>query len=283
MADLSKLSIEIVNDYIHRIEYAETQILAIYSGPYKNYVNATKLCKEDGKEFKHWHENKRSRNLLKCLAQAISEDPITMILNIHNDLKGSYVHPLLLSNIITMMSPMYQLLMQPLVASILATYYNYNPRLSFNEIQPQSISYRIYSEAEWRLQLERNFLCTFQYELDRYKLDAVIEEPNYTYVLEFDEKDHSGYCPFAEVSRYRMILKILGYLQKKLLIIRFSDSYTYTDKKLRKILRVASRVDTKHNIIYVCYRKHRMIRVDLHLAAYSLYSLNSDMVITTLS
>src|SRR5277367_3830969 len=36
-----------------------------------SYVNATKLCKDGGKEFKHWHENVASKRFIKALEEQL--------------------------------------------------------------------------------------------------------------------------------------------------------------------------------------------------------------------
>ena len=61
---IQRLEIKKINDNISIIDYAGFEVLAMTSSPYRNYINATKLCKQDKKEFKHWLENQTSKELM---------------------------------------------------------------------------------------------------------------------------------------------------------------------------------------------------------------------------
>ena len=64
-------------------------------------INATDLCKKAGKEVRHWKENKISKELIKELSKYLdmSEKRIIMTNMQGNKIKGTYVHPLLITHI----------------------------------------------------------------------------------------------------------------------------------------------------------------------------------------
>lgn len=84
------------------------------------YVNATKLCKDDGREYYKWSENKRSKELMKALGEINSskmrprirggyDGPFIKVNNTINLTRGTYVHPELIIDIACWCSPTYAL------------------------------------------------------------------------------------------------------------------------------------------------------------------------------
>ena len=72
------------------------------------YINATKLCNEYNKNFKHWKENKASNELIleveKNISLAGNKKAIIIITGGKNQIiKGTYVHELLIDKIIEWM------------------------------------------------------------------------------------------------------------------------------------------------------------------------------------
>jgi hypothetical protein len=112
-SDLRKLAVRNITEYIHEIEYAGTLVLAYKYGGCVNYINASKLCKDDNKEFKHWYENKQSQSLIDCLfthinfgmtREEIEKANIVIqesFIQIHGGsdvkIRGTYVHPNILT------------------------------------------------------------------------------------------------------------------------------------------------------------------------------------------
>jgi hypothetical protein len=77
------------------------------------YINATKLCAENGKEFKQWLRNDGSKGIMNevdtYLAGVNSLQPSIEIIKDSgsNELRGTYVHPLLVPIIAIWISPAY--------------------------------------------------------------------------------------------------------------------------------------------------------------------------------
>ncbi|AZL89611.1 KilA-N domain-containing protein [Megavirus baoshan] len=74
------------------------------------YVNATNLCKNIKKEFYHWKENKNSKELINELKKFFNEENeymITITGGKNTKIRGTYVHPILLTNIANWISPLF--------------------------------------------------------------------------------------------------------------------------------------------------------------------------------
>jgi hypothetical protein len=121
--EFNKLSVEIVDENygIHKINYMGYNSLCIYKGIYRNYINATKLTKDGGKLFKNWLRNDKSESLIQYLENEVipnddvlaqkraSEANVRIVAlfeleDVHNDLRGIYVHPDLLPPILCWIS-----------------------------------------------------------------------------------------------------------------------------------------------------------------------------------
>lgn len=107
---VSRLNIEDIDSNICIIDYGGFRVLAYKNNPYRNYINATKLCVDDNKEFKSWLRNKQSIELINLLNSEVGENspqPIYQILDGPNNLRGTYVHPDLLPSILSWISPQF--------------------------------------------------------------------------------------------------------------------------------------------------------------------------------
>ena len=99
------------------------------------YMNATKLCKEYNKRFEHWLENINSKNLIKEVEyelkngdHRISGEPpkkatITLLKGCVNELKGTYVHELLIPHIASWISPVFAIKVSKIVNNFIIKEY----------------------------------------------------------------------------------------------------------------------------------------------------------------
>ncbi|AEQ32473.1 KilA-N domain-containing protein [Megavirus chiliensis] len=74
------------------------------------FVNATNLCKNIKKEFYHWKENKNSKELINELKKFFNEENeymITITGGKNTKIRGTYVHPILLTSIANWISPLF--------------------------------------------------------------------------------------------------------------------------------------------------------------------------------
>jgi hypothetical protein len=83
------------------------------------FVNVTPLCKLAGKEMNHWLENKSSQDLIKAVYYDVHgiqredlprksgapNEVIYKVMDGPNDLRGTYVHPDIMTHILCWCSP----------------------------------------------------------------------------------------------------------------------------------------------------------------------------------
>ena len=65
---LSGICFKQIKDNFWLGQYGDFQVIMMEDC---SYVNASKLCKDGGKEFKHWHENAVSKRLIKALEEQL--------------------------------------------------------------------------------------------------------------------------------------------------------------------------------------------------------------------
>ena len=92
----------------HAINFTnESFVLAKREIP-KGYVNASQMCKANGKHLFHWNENKRSKAFVEALSRSIGFPIDRLIIEIFNDLnenRGTWVHRRIAINIAQWISP----------------------------------------------------------------------------------------------------------------------------------------------------------------------------------
>ena len=75
------------------------------------YMNATKLCKDAGKEFFNWKANANSKELIEEASKHLNmpEEQLIISPNVHNNIRGSYIHPLLITQVACWCGPNFAL------------------------------------------------------------------------------------------------------------------------------------------------------------------------------
>jgi hypothetical protein len=126
---------QIIFDYINTDyaygKYGEFTVIMMTSN---RYINATKLCKQYGKEFKHWKENIGNKQLIEEVEKEISSvgypsDELTnksFIIKTggRNELlRGTYVHELLIPHIASWISPQFGIKVSKIVNSYIINEY----------------------------------------------------------------------------------------------------------------------------------------------------------------
>jgi hypothetical protein len=122
----------IIFDYINTDyaygKYGDFTVIMMTSN---RYINATKLCKQYGKEFKHWKENIGNKQLIEEVNKEITPDGYPTSTNksfiIKNDekneLRGTYVHELLIPHIASWISPQFGIKVSKIVNSYIINEY----------------------------------------------------------------------------------------------------------------------------------------------------------------
>lgn len=127
---LSKIIFEHINDKYAYGKYDEFKVIIMKEN---RYINATKLCNETGKSFKHWLENANSKNLIEEVEKtftagypAVNKKSTIMVQGgkgTNGLINGTYVHELLIPHIASWISPSFAIKVSKIVNSFIVKEY----------------------------------------------------------------------------------------------------------------------------------------------------------------
>jgi hypothetical protein len=130
---LNEIIFDHIDDKYAYGKYGEFTVIMMTAN---RYINATKLCKEYGKELKHWRENKASNDLIDEVEKEITAvdypaavNNAFIIVNTSNKseknklISGTYVHELLIPHIASWISPQFGIKVSKIVNNFLITEY----------------------------------------------------------------------------------------------------------------------------------------------------------------
>ena len=104
--NITNLAYEKINDKYSKAKYGEFDVIMDMT---TGYINATKLCTDGGKQVKAWLRNDGNKELIKYFENSHRSNftPMTNILTggQNSDLRGTYVHPKLITHIASWVSP----------------------------------------------------------------------------------------------------------------------------------------------------------------------------------
>jgi len=273
-SDLRKLAVRTINEYIHEIEYAGTLVLAYKYGGCVNYINASKLCKDDGKEFFHWIENKKSQSLIDCLfthinfgmtREEIEKANIGLPMSEHQkvrevlikvqggsnvEIRGTYVHQHLLPHIMCWLSPAFAIK----VSEIVNRYYIdekdkkiFSLEITLAEIKDQNK--KILSELE-----DVNSRLDETQATNERNEDKLILLTNGIETLSVNEISRDQYCTkpinksMIEVLVISTIHILLNNRKKRIIIINRAQSRNYKTTRDRMISRILKRPEHNNHV-----------------------------------
>jgi hypothetical protein len=105
-----------INDDFGRAKYLEHDVIIMKKN---GYVNITKLCQQYGKLFKHWLENKTSKELVSFVsAKEKIPSKVLMILVKGGQLpetRGTYMYPILIPYVAFWISPKFHAIISDMV------------------------------------------------------------------------------------------------------------------------------------------------------------------------
>ena len=112
--DIRHVCIETIDENYSYGNYGEFQMIIMNKN---GYMNATKLCKDAGKEFRYWKENTSAKELIRELSAYVGIPAHKLIVspNVANKLRGSYVHPDLIPHIASWASPVFAIKVSKIV------------------------------------------------------------------------------------------------------------------------------------------------------------------------
>lgn len=116
---LNEIIFEHINDNFAYGKYGDFKVIIMMEN---KYINATKLCGEYNKRFENWLRNDNSKILIDTVENELNNDrngfdsymseppkkaTITLLKGCVNELKGTYVHELLIPHIASWISPVF--------------------------------------------------------------------------------------------------------------------------------------------------------------------------------
>jgi hypothetical protein len=114
--DIRNIIFEKIND---KFAYGKLGKFKVVMMIENRYINATKLCKDDGKEMKHWIENKSSKEMIKDFGKILGLSKDELIVKINGGkltkISGTYVHHSLITHIASWCSTKYAYLVSTIV------------------------------------------------------------------------------------------------------------------------------------------------------------------------
>lgn len=104
MMDKNHMNNVVFQDINEQYAYGQYSEFVVIIDKYTGYINATKLCglNNNGKGFKNWLPNKHSKKLIKEVARlaGISKNQVIIKNCVGiNEIRGTYIHPMLLTHI----------------------------------------------------------------------------------------------------------------------------------------------------------------------------------------
>jgi hypothetical protein len=109
---LEHIAFEDINDEYCYGNYGEFKVIMMKKN---GYINATKMCQDiaeqsgSKKEYRKWHENKSVDELINAVSDElhIPQKELFIIPKVENILRGTYVHPLIITHIAMWCSPLF--------------------------------------------------------------------------------------------------------------------------------------------------------------------------------
>jgi hypothetical protein len=139
METLSDIIFEQIDEVYARGRYGEFEVTLVKKN---SYINATKLSTQGGKQFKHWLENSSSKRLIEAVAHEIAtagnpaDGHATFLVTggTNTDVRGTYVHPLLVPHIACWISTTFAIKVSKLVNEAMAREFRLSIRAKDDKI-----------------------------------------------------------------------------------------------------------------------------------------------------
>ena len=116
MSDIKEIIFEDINDDYGYGKYSGFEVII---NKKTGYINATKLCKDGGKEFFLWVQNNSSKNLIQLVMSkyGLTRDEVLISVSGGRNtlIRGTYVHPKLIPHIASWVSPEFALKVSDIV------------------------------------------------------------------------------------------------------------------------------------------------------------------------
>jgi len=166
------------------------------------YMNATNLCKEAGKEFFHWKANSISKEFIKetmlYLNMSIDELIITITGGQNTTIRGSYIHPLLITHVACWCGPNFALKVSIWIEEW-KKYSMHNEMEYWNAMANIKASKNLTKEKQIQTRLQEKLGGTIEVKTISGKIDLLTE----TQLIEI--KEYSNWkCAIGQLIAYSM-------------------------------------------------------------------------------
>ena len=143
---LNQIIFEHIDDKYAYGKYGDFKVIMMTKN---RYINTTKLCKEYGKEFFNWKQNKNNQEIINEVEIDIysalgipraEENKSFIIINGGKNqiIKGTYVHELLIPHIASWISPIFAVKVSKIVNSFITNEYINEIKMKNNEIKDKN-------------------------------------------------------------------------------------------------------------------------------------------------
>lgn len=160
--ELSEIIYNDINGEFGYGSYGEFNVIIMRKN---GYINATKLCLTGGRRFAKWIETNNSQELINEIIEIYSylgDDfkPTIIINNIQSNLKGTYVHPDLITHIASWVSPKFAIKVSKIVNNYIVREYKMKNDDLVKQIQTMT-------ETLSRMESTLNITCEQNEELKK--------------------------------------------------------------------------------------------------------------------
>lgn len=184
ISNLNEIVFENVNDEYGWGMYGDFKVLIHKE---TGYINAPKLCAQGGKRFENWLKNERSKELIEVIGRHAYSNSTERNENVQptfepsgvpNELRGTYIHPLLVPHVAGWVSPQFAVAVSYIVNNHIVR--KYKDAVREKEIALQQKDATI-EEKECKITSLEKYIADFRREtketLNRmgYKLDVANE------------------------------------------------------------------------------------------------------------
>lgn len=166
--------LEDINDKFARSKVGNCEVIIMKKN---GYVNATKLCKEFGKKFANWYIIMTTKELIKVLEEDSNKKVMIQITTgsrYETHLRGTYVHPLLVTNIANWISPIFALKISKWVDEW-RNYSDINNQKYWNAIGNLEPSSNDQKELAIKLKLNKTLKGKLEAEIDDEFIDILTD------------------------------------------------------------------------------------------------------------
>lgn len=118
--NLSELIYEAVNENYGWGKYGDFKVLIRKKD---GYINVSRLCRDGKKEFKNWNANENSKKLVEEVEALAGFQASESILDVPNDLRGTYAHPLLVPHIASWISAKFGIMSSKIINNFIVKEY----------------------------------------------------------------------------------------------------------------------------------------------------------------